>query len=1154
MATVNYNLSGSSKTDVKSIDFVSGYVRIYLKSGGYYPIPTNGQSLDSLEMNFYFSDGWQTLVFLNNPNLSSYDLSETWLLGTPGDDMADLSESDIDLTLSGGNGDDILITGSGDDVLNGGVGDDVLNGGSGNDILDGGLGTNTFIFNKGDGEDIIVSSDAAYSDEYVDQKIIKFNDVNSTDVYFTFDKGSLFIHYGNNDTVEIEGFVTFNNNNVAFEFADRTISAQEVDEFVGVQYWVRNIATNASYDYSTTIYYNFPTTAPSYVTGAQDLNQWAAADQQMKDLYLQLFQEISKYTKVTFIETNDVTQPNVITIQANSQASSNGSAGYAYLPWAYYNSKTSMDVYIDHAYKYVGHVGIHEIGHALGLSHTFDGRRVDSLSNQEDTTAWSRMSYNTVNGDYWNGYDLRNFDIAGLQAIYGVNETYNAGNNVYTFNANIGVLVSDGAGIDTIDASGAGDSAYINLAEGAWSYIGVKSQHISSGNQLSINLHTKIENAVGSAYNDVIKGNYLDNHLFGGAGDDLLDGGFGADIMYGGTGDDTYYVDNVGDKVIELASEGYDTVISSVNYSLVGTHVEKLQLTGTANLNATGNSLGNHLIGNSGNNILNGMAGADRMEGGKGDDTYYVDNVKDKVVELANEGYDTVISSVSYSLVGGYVERLELTGLSDLDATGNSLSNHLIGNAGNNILNGMTGADRMEGGKGNDTYYVDNVNDQVIEFANEGIDHVISTVSHTLSAHVENLTLQGIYNISATGNDLNNILVGNSGNNILRAMDGNDILDGGLGADIMYGGTGDDTYYVDNINDKAVELANQGYDTVISSVSYSLTGGYVEKLVLTGSSNLNATGNSLANHLIGNEGNNILNGMTGADRMEGGKGNDTYYVDNVNDQVIEFANEGIDHVISTVSHTLSAHVENLTLQGTSNISAIGNDLNNILVGNTGNNILRGMDGDDILDGGLGADIMYGGTGNDTYYVDNVNDKVVELSNEGYDTVISSVTYSLTGGHVEKLVLTGSSDLNATGNSLANTLVGNSGNNTLNGGAGNDILTGGAGSDTAIYTLLAANDARGGNGSDTWTDFTVGQVGTDVNADKIDISSLLVGYSGNYTLAELEQYITVKKSGNDTLFYIDRDGSGGSYSDTLLLTLNNTNTTLDELIRNGQITV
>jgi Ca2+-binding RTX toxin-like protein len=213
-----------------------------------------------------------------------------------------------------------------------------------------------------------------------------------------------------------------------------------------------------------------------------------------------------------------------------------------------------------------------------------------------------------------------------------------------------------------------------------------------------------------------------------------------------------------------------------------------------------------------------------------------------------------------------------------------------------------------------------------------------------------------------------------------------------------------------------------------------------------------------------------------------------------------------------------------------------------------------MDGDDILDGGLGADIMYGGTGNDTYYVDNVNDKVVELSNEGYDTVISSVTYSLTGGHVEKLVLTGSSDLNATGNSLANTLVGNSGNNTLNGGAGNDILTGGAGSDTAIYTLLAANDARGGNGSDTWTDFTVGQVGTDVNADKIDISSLLVGYSGNYTLAELEQYITVKKSGNDTLFYIDRDGSGGSYSDTLLLTLNNTNTTLDELIRNGQITV
>ncbi|MCU0075582.1 Ig family protein, partial [Pseudomonas koreensis] len=97
------------------------------------------------------------------------------------------------------------------------------------------------------------------------------------------------------------------------------------------------------------------------------------------------------------------------------------------------------------------------------------------------------------------------------------------------------------------------------------------------------------------------------------------------------------------------------------------------------------------------------------------------------------------------------------------------------------------------------------------------------------------------------------------------------------------------------------------------SIDYTL-GTNLENLTLLGSA-LNGTGNSLNNTLIGNDGNNVLDGGLGADGMAGGLGNDTYYVDNVGDYVVEGANAGVDTVIASVTHTLSANVENLTLTG-----------------------------------------------------------------------------------------------------------------------------------------------------------------------------------------------------------------------------------------------
>lgn len=127
-----------------------------------------------------------------------------------------------------------------------------------------------------------------------------------------------------------------------------------------------------------------------------------------------------------------------------------------------------------------------------------------------------------------------------------------------------------------------------------------------------------------------------------------------------------------------------------------------------------------------------------------------------------------------------------------------------------------------------------------------------------------------------------------------------------------------------------------------------------------------------------------------------------------------------------------------------------------LSGAAGNDKLSGLAGNDWLDGGSGIDTLIGGLGNDTYGVDNASDLITELSGEGLDTALASVTYSLLskGGNVEALVLTGTAALNGTGNALANTLTGNSAANVLDGGAGNDTLIGGAGNDTYIVDSAA----------------------------------------------------------------------------------------------------
>lgn len=349
----------------------------------------------------------------------------------------------------------------------------------------------------------------------------------------------------------------------------------------------------------------------------------------------------------------------------------------------------------------------------------------------------------------------------------------------------------------------------------------------------------------------------------------------------------------------------------------------------------------------------------------------------------------------------------------------------------------------------------------------------------------------GAYSISAAtyvgatlyGNATANTLTGGAGDDTLYGLGGNDTLtgngnndylDGGIGVDKMTGGKGDDTYIVDTVGDTAVEASNGGTDLVISSISFTL-GSYVENLALSGSNAINATGNTLANALVGNDRNNVLDGKTGLDSFAGGLGDDTYVLDQEGEllRVVEDAAAGTDTLkiayagSSTVVKTVAlsgslGNVENVLVASTGLFNVTGNANNNLLTGNASINTLSGGEGDDTLAGLAGNDILNGGNGKDR----------------------------------------------------------------LIGGVGKDMLTGGADADTFRFDVALSASAN----VDTLTDFLVG-------SDRIELENAIftkLTALGTLSALNFVASATVKaQDANDHVLYntttgalyYDADGSG-----------------------------
>ena len=596
--------------------------------------------------------------------------------------------------------------------------------------------------------------------------------------------------------------------------------------------------------------------------------------------------------------------------------------------------------------------------------------------------------------------------------------------------------------------------------------------------------------------------------LVGTDGDDILDGGDGADEMTGLLGNDTYFVDNIGDQVIEEAFGGEDTVITSLGTYTLPDHVENLDIYGDAGQwNLTGNALGNQMIFspltdyNFWTLSASGLGGDDVIDASALTSEFAYPSWT--ITLNGDDGNDTLVGSA-----GGNNELYGGAGDDVLIAAG----------AGSSVLDGGTGADVLDAGAatGYVYFYVDDVNDVVIPgigtdtWTGNPTNYVYVSASYFAAA-------DGIWDISFQGSGYAQSVVGTDTTNHIRNMDA---------LDTAAGGGGNDYYYLTSGSATVIEEEDGGYDRVSLGYNIDYTMPiHVEEATIFGSSST----------LTGNVQDNVLAGQGGT--FLGGAGNDTYRIWDTG-TIIENPDEGVDTVIVYYSYSLGENLENLTYRegrfSNGHVLA-GNELANVITGSNGNETLRGMDGDDViyadvagaaLSGTVHAnDYLFGGGGNDTLYAVYGNDTL--RGEAGFDTLHSGagndyldggngtdtasyataaagVTVSLgitgpqntTGAGIDTLV----SIENLTGSDFADTLTGDEATNVISGGLGADTIAGEGGSDRLYggdgddvieggtgWDRLQGDDGndtlRGGNGGDFFSggdgnDLVYGDAGTD----------------------------------------------------------------------------
>ena len=666
------------------------------------------------------------------------------------------------------------------------------------------------------------------------------------------------------------------------------------------------------------------------------------------------------------------------------------------------------------------------------------------------------------------------------------NDTIEAGaGNEFVVGGSGNESINGGAGNDTLQAGGdgndtifAGSGSTTISGGGGVDYLhgGSGSDVIYSGDGGQAETPTQIQAGSGNTT------------IYGGNGVDRIDGGDGNDVIYAGDGGTAAAPTSVeagsGNTTI-YGGNGTDEILGGAGVDVLyagngGTDANPNVVTA-----GTGTAT---LYGGAGASVLNdSVSGTDLLVAGSGDTSLY------------GVGSDTLVAGSGSDYLSGTGNDTYIFGAdSGADEVANTGAADVIQFSADVASNEVTFAPDI--GSGGQTSLIMDDGGGSITVDNGLSSGSIAAVSFSGSSPLS--LAQAIQQAAAAGNAVNSVISGTNGNLIFDAASG----------DSVTGGSGQDT------------LSTWGNgDSVVAGSGGNLV--YAE-----------GTGDIVR----GGSGNDTLDAIGAHTTLVGGTGNALFNINDTSDVVSVAGDGGHDSIVSSVSYTLPTHVDTLTLSGTANLSATGNnDADNLLTANSGNDTLTAGSGNDTLVSGSGVDVLVGGTGPDTFEVNNSADVIQPGSTGGQDTIYSSVNYTLTA-HIGTLTLTGTGNLTATDSYGNATITGNAGNDTLTGGAGTDKLIAGSGVDTLVAgtgrTTFVVNNTsdviqgNGSSGSDTvqssvsYTleqhidNLTLTGSGDLVGRGNSDASNYIVGNAGNDTL--------IAGSGSDTLV-------AGTGADTLV---------------------
>jgi Ca2+-binding RTX toxin-like protein len=1165
-----FNLGGGRDTIWEEGDSVGDVLRfgagiapedISAAKSGYDLVLFHANGVDQVTIsNWYVDPSWRLMQFefSDGTTWSADDTGNrglTSIRGTPGSDM--LYGGALDETLSGF---------SGNDTLYGNAGNDTLIGGVGNDALYGGADANIYLFALGDGNDTIAPN-SSYADT------LYFSaDIASTDIIVERMGNDLLLHHQNGlDSVKIAGWYSSYSQlkEVVFE-SDGTIWANSALNQLGVTHGntytldlgdgAKNIADWGGSD-SLTFGANIAEAEIVIARVGQDLkfahvngidsiaikdwfnnvsNQIETIRFSTTAAVLTAAQHTTPFLTLTGTAGNDVIQGGnaygeTLTGLGGNDTLNGGDGQDTYL----FNQGDGQDTVTDTSLG--GNALIFGPGllNQLSISVNASNDTVYSFGTDKVTVKAGSLlqikfvSNGTAAADLLNGGSYGDI-------IHGL-----ASNDVIDGDAGGDDLYGD-TGNDTI--AGGDDSDWLYGGDGDDVLDGSK---LTGIDEIETNFSDSIDYYVGGKGNDTLYGNSKDDYYYFDLGDGrdvIVEGAYylggywyyGVDTLIFGAGitPDNIQVNKLNvDLVVTVSLTDSVTIKDWFTASGFKDRVEFFRFADGSNLSATdmtrlantlrgtegddvltiGSSSDGVLYGEGGNDTLNGGGGNDALHGGSGNDLLNGGAGNDEYYFARHDGQDAINDT------GGIIDAVRF------DASV-SASEFVLSRSENDLVLTLTATndkliikDYLNGNLS--TYTVSGSN--VVNYSNTALIESFVFADGGSLPSVASIQ-ESLLNIRGTVSD--DALNGTAWSNVMYGADGNDVMRGFEDEDVLYGGAGNDT----------------------------LDGG-------SGDTNL----------LYGQDGDDVLIGEGGAGfghgYLHGGTGNDTYvfkskasfsvYDDaGADDQIMLDGNVGLSDLsfqkwtdelsisvigggtISIPNHFRSDiyQVERLVLAdgtalglrdvqfGTGN-ALTGTAEDSILIGSSANDTLNGGDGNDWLNGGLGSDAMTGGFGNDRYFVDSTKDTVTELSDQGIDTVYSSVTYTLESG-VERLLLTGSTKINGTGNALDNNLTGGSGANTLAGDAGNDWLDGKGGIDKM----------SGGEGDDTFVVDNSAETVTERASEGIDLvlSSATFSLPNNVENLTLTGMLAIDATGNK----LDNKLIGNDAAN--LLTGNAGNDTLD----------